>query len=60
LLPFLVGIGLRSFSMTPHAIPSAQQSLRKINVADAQKLAQRLLSMNRLQDIAAELGTTTP
>lgn len=42
-LPLLIGLGLREFSMTPAAIPLAKQTVRATRVSDAARLASRAL-----------------
>ncbi len=34
-LPVLIGLGIQEFSMTPHAIPLAKQTIRSLNVAES-------------------------
>lgn len=38
-LPFFLGIGVRCFSIDPHLIPRIQQTIRKIDLADACRTA---------------------
>jgi phosphotransferase system enzyme I (PtsP) len=51
MLYYLVGIGMRSFSMPPSRIPEIQNYLRGINVKKACDDAQALLSLRTLQEV---------
>ncbi len=51
LLPLLVGLGLREFSMTPGAIPHAKQVIRSLHVAEARTLALRAMNSATSREI---------
>ena len=55
LLPLLVGLGLREFSMTPGAIPLAKQVLREVRTDELRALARRVLELSTAEEIEAEL-----
>jgi phosphotransferase system enzyme I (PtsI) len=56
----LVGLGFRSLSMAPSAIPRVKEALRAIRAADAIALAQRCLSLRTCEDIEALARATLP
>jgi phosphotransferase system enzyme I (PtsI) len=45
LLGLLIGLGLREFSMTPAAIPMAQQAIRELRADQARELASHALTL---------------
>ncbi|HXG56611.1 MAG TPA: putative PEP-binding protein, partial [Vicinamibacterales bacterium] len=51
LLPLLVGLGLREFSMAPTAIPLAKQVLREMRAGDAARVAARALRAPTAADV---------
>ncbi len=51
LLPILVGLGFREFSMTPAAIPLARQALETVHSAEASRLARRALRAGTAAEI---------
>lgn len=55
LLPLLVGLGLREFSMTPGAIPAAKRVLRAVRADDMKALARRVLRLSTVEEIEQEL-----
>jgi phosphotransferase system enzyme I (PtsI) len=55
LLPLLVGLGLREFSMTPGAIPMAKQVLAEVQSDELRALARRVLRLSTAGEIEAEL-----
>ena len=55
LLTLLVGLGLRSFSMTPGAIPVAKHVLAEVRATDLRTLARRVLRMATIDEIEREL-----
>lgn len=60
LLPFLVGIGIRIFSLQPVSLPKVQQAIRQINLPDAVQQAEAILGMGQVREIAQFLGLATP
>ncbi|MBQ9345481.1 MAG: phosphoenolpyruvate--protein phosphotransferase [Kiritimatiellae bacterium] len=56
LLPFLLGIGLRTLSMDPTAIPRVQQSIEHIDVGLAERQAARMLEMGRVAEVESYLA----
>lgn len=55
LLPFLLGIGIRTLSLDSRQIPGVQQRIREIDLAKAVEESGALLAMNRIRDIEAYL-----
>jgi len=55
LLTLLVGLGLREFSMTPAAIPTAKQVLAEVRTDDLRAMARRILKLATVEDIEREL-----
>jgi phosphotransferase system enzyme I (PtsP) len=58
MMPFLVGIGLRQFSMDPTAIPAVQRRIEGIDSELARRQAERMLGMGRLDEVQAYLRET--
>lgn len=56
LIPLLVGLGLREFSMTPTAIPVAKQIVRGLRVSDTARLAGRALKAATAADVEKVLA----
>src|SRR5687767_10736428 len=56
LIPLLVGLGLREFSMTPAAIPVAKQVVRGLRVSDTARLAGRALKAATAADVEKVLA----
>ncbi|MFB3853617.1 MAG: phosphoenolpyruvate--protein phosphotransferase [Vicinamibacterales bacterium] len=54
-LPLLIGIGLRDFSMVPSAIPPAKRVIARLSAADLEGLARRVLRMPTAAEIEHEL-----
>jgi phosphotransferase system enzyme I (PtsI) len=51
LLPLLVGLGLREFSMSPSAIPVAKRVVRQVRASDMARIARRALRMATVAEI---------
>ncbi len=59
MLPFLLGIGLRRFSVDPHFLPECQRMIGEIRLEDAETLADRLVraaTISEVDVILADLG----
>ena len=52
MLPFLLGIGLRSLSLDPMTIPPVQSRIEKINLSHARWQAQQMLSFGTIDEVA--------
>ena len=50
-LPLLVGLGLRQFSVTPHAIPELKEVVRNITIPQAEKIAEHAKSLDLARDV---------
>lgn len=53
---FLIGIGLRIFSVEVRSLPGAQQSIAAVNAKESKSFAADILSLARISDIANRLG----
>src|SRR5262249_20859663 len=58
LLPLLVGLGLREFSMTPGAIGVAKRVLADLRIDELRRLARRVMRLSTAADIEQELLAT--
>jgi phosphotransferase system enzyme I (PtsI) len=52
---FLLGIGLRSMSVTPAAIPEIKQVCRRVSIPACERVAERALKMESARDVRAFL-----
>ena len=52
MLPFLLGIGLRTLSLDPMTIPGVQSCIEKIDLEQAQQQARLMLSFGRIEEVA--------
>lgn len=57
LLPFLLGIGLRIFSVDSMTIPSVQRRIEQIDMDRARYQARKMLSFGRIEEVADFLKT---
>jgi phosphotransferase system enzyme I (PtsP) len=55
MLPFLIGIGIRQFSMAARLIPRVQNAIQKIHSRRATRHAEAMLSMGRISDLSEYL-----
>jgi len=53
----LVGLGLRSLSMSASAIPAVKRALMSITMEEASSLARQALSMNTASQVSALLNS---
>ncbi len=53
--PFLVGAGLRSFSVSPSAIPSLKRTIRSFPEQDARTLVSTVLQLSSQEEILTEI-----
>jgi phosphotransferase system enzyme I (PtsP) len=58
-IPFLLGIGIRAFSVDPIYLLRTQQMITSTSLGYAQSLARSVLAQSRIADIAALLQTQT-
>jgi phosphotransferase system enzyme I (PtsI) len=56
LLPVLIGLGFREFSMTPAAIPAARQVVATVQAAEARRLVRRVIRAATAAEIEEELA----
>lgn len=56
----LVGLGYRTLSMAPSAIPRVKEALRAIRAADARELAERCLALRTCGEIEALVRSALP
>jgi phosphotransferase system enzyme I (PtsI) len=56
----LVGLGFRSLSMAPSAIPRVKEALRAVRAADARSLAERCLGLSTSAEIEAAVMHALP
>ena len=54
-IPFLLGIGVRAFSVDPIYLLRTQQAILATSTPEAEALARSLLSMSRIREIEALL-----
>lgn len=54
-IPLLVGMGLRQISVTPHAIPELKEVIRNLTISKAERIAQRVETMDVARDVEAYL-----
>lgn len=57
MIPFLLGIGIRDFSLNPHGLSSFRQIVRKIKLEEAEKLAAEVLRLGTVKEIESRLRT---
>lgn len=55
MIPFLLGIGVRTFSIEARQIPRVQKVVGALDLAETQKRATYLLGLGRVRDVAAAL-----
>lgn len=60
ILPVLIGLGIRTFSMDPRRIPGIQAFINTLSFADSCKLADEVLEMGSLKAVEERLGLNKP
>lgn len=55
-LPLLIGMGIRQFSVTPHAIPELKEVIRNLTISKAEKIAERAETLEVARDVENYLG----
>ena len=60
MLPFLLGIGLRTLSMDPLAAPAVQRQIERIDLATARTQARQMLAIGHVEQVAEYLKTIAP
>ncbi len=50
-LPVLLGLGIQEFSMTPHAIPLAKQTVRSLSIAESRNFVTEILAEKTAQAV---------
>jgi phosphotransferase system enzyme I (PtsI) len=53
--PLLVGLGVRSFSLTPRKVPEIKRTLRNLTLADAERIARESLRMETAREVTTYL-----
>ena len=57
LIPFLLGIGIRSLSMDPNHLLRAQTAIMSVTIAEAERLAEAILAESTVQGVERILAT---
>jgi phosphotransferase system enzyme I (PtsP) len=60
MLPFLLGIGIRSLSLDPMSIPAVQKRIAEIDFGQARLQARKMLSFGRTDEVTEYLKTFDP
>jgi phosphotransferase system enzyme I (PtsI) len=59
LIPLLLGLGIRSFSMNASAIPRVKQAVRGLDIGDCARFARRVMEQSdpaRIRELVAEFA----
>ncbi len=54
-VPLLLGLGLRTLSVTPQSIPTIKEVIRNMSISDAEEIAKRVAQMEVARDIESYL-----
>ncbi|HWL10690.1 MAG TPA: phosphoenolpyruvate--protein phosphotransferase [Planctomicrobium sp.] len=54
-VPLLIGMGLRTLSVTPQSIPTIKELIRNMSISDAEEIANRVVQMESARDIESYL-----
>ena len=60
MIPFLLGIGLRIFSIDPRCLPQLQRIISTVKTADTEAIAEKALSMTSEAEIAELFNSANP
>src|SRR6185437_3757887 len=63
LTPLLLGLGLRSFSMTASAVPRVKQAIRAVEIDACTRFARHVMEQSdpaAIRDLVMTFGRTTP
>lgn len=55
-LPFLIGIGLRHFSVDPRYLPRMHQKVSELNARECRKFSQAILKMSTVRETSVLIG----
>ena len=55
MIPFLLGIGVRTLSMDSMWIPKVQKLINELSIPESNEMAAALLKMSRISDIESYL-----
>ena len=55
-LPFLLGIGIRVLSIDPRYMARIQRAISKINLSEAQSVAEKMLAQSKISDVSEILN----
>jgi phosphotransferase system enzyme I (PtsI) len=61
LVPLLLGLGLRSFSMNAPAVPRVKQAVRAVSIDDCARFARRVMEQadaERIQELVRDFAPT--
>ncbi len=50
-IPLLLGLGLRSLSVTPHAIPRLKEVVRNVSITEAERIANHACELDLARDV---------
>jgi phosphotransferase system enzyme I (PtsI) len=60
LTPLLLGLGLRSFSMTASAVPRVKQAVRSVAIDDCARFARRIMDQSDPEKIEELVANFLP
>ncbi|MCW7753145.1 phosphoenolpyruvate--protein phosphotransferase [Desulfobotulus sp. H1] len=56
LIPFLLGVGIRTLSLDPQFMPAVQQQIQTMDLREAEEHARELLGMSSIASVASYIG----
>ena len=57
LIPVLIGLGIRKFSVSPSAIKAVKQQIARFTVSEMEHISREMLSIKRIDEMEAFVGT---